>query len=199
MLDTINFKVKKSLSFSGKSRMSLFFNWWWDAKPAKNDEQERKSYLQRALLEEMRQHFIMNNQTKNAERKYDYDVIYTDLMDRIKAIGAIYAELDWENGKYIFPNAERKKDAWKAIENYYDYVVRHKEFLEDQPQLKNELAAKLFEYGTNEKFLFDWHYWQLFRRNLTDDLTNQTKALEEIKHGVCSDDEDDDSSDYEIL
>ena len=72
--------------------------------------------------------------------------------------------------------------------------MANKAFIEDHEALKMAVAQRIFGFAENEGWWFDWHHFQLFRRNLREDFYQQTKCLDIIQNGDPS---DDDTSDWD--
>jgi len=167
--------------------MSFLFGWFWSDKAVNAEEESRAAATQRALFAELNQVFQDCGLAKFAERKYDYDEVYDALTQILEKVDASYVNTRLVGGHWQFPTEEQRAQCKTFSEQYLDTIVKHKNFIEDNAILKLAIAKKILSFAEFEQFDFDWHYWQLFRRNLHDDLENQAEALHMIEH-------DDDSS-----
>lgn len=168
--------------------MSLVWNWFWA------DKKKAPASVHDSLFREMRQVFDAKEITAKAERKYDYDKVFDTLCHDLDVVNDLYEALG-DN----FPSAADKARLGEAIGHYFDDVVKHKEFIFDNPILKMAVARRLLQHADREGFVFDWHYWQLFRRDLHRDTLAPTIALDIIENGEpdSSSSEDDEWSDSE--
>jgi hypothetical protein len=162
--------------------MSFLYGWFWSTKAVDGDEAERASRAQREVFEEMKQVFQECGLAELAERKYDYDAVIDELNEVIARADAAYENITIKNGKCVFPSEAIRARIKRLSEEYLDVVVRHKAFVYDHELLKIAVAKKIMDYHDLEGFDFDWHYWQVFRRSLAEDLPNRTQALEIIKN-----------------
>jgi hypothetical protein len=133
--------------------------------------------------------------TEWSEQKYRYDDVVHELSEILDRLGNSYEGLKSLNGHCVFPTEVDRARVKNLAEEYLDAVVRHKDFIQDHDILRNAVAKKIMSYVEFEQFCFDWHYWQLFRRNLADDMENQEQALEMIAAAVQTSSDDDDSWD----
>lgn len=172
--------------------MSLFFGWFYSKKAVPEEERDEQSRVQKELFAEMKRYHFDNDQAKFAERKYDYDEIYDILYQGAEQMDSHYGTLDYDLvlKKWVFPSPAQKLACFKACESYLDNCVVHKQFLEDYTILKMAVCRRIMTLADNEGFFFDWHYFQLYRRSLSQDLLQKELALLEIEHGP------EDSSDW---
>ncbi len=177
--------------------MSFLWNWFWSDREIQKDEQEAMLDQQKKLMAEMQRYLLIHNVAPQAERKYIYEEVQNELCDLIDRVYQILGRLEKVDGTYHFRTDAEHQQITQAFECYFDAVVKHKDFVRDNEVLWLAVADKLLEYSSVIT-LFDWHYWQLYRRNLVDDMKNPTKALEEIKRGLYAPAGDDEfSSDEE--
>lgn len=175
--------------------MSLLWNWYWCTTSSKTstepDAAAQQGVNTQKLFAEMKLLFANRNTAYHAERKYDYLQVYQLFCDDLDAVNRLYDGVTCnESGKVVYPSCETKVALGRAIEQYLDHVVANKEFVFDNNVLKMAVAKKLLQYPQKEGFLFDWHYWQLFRRYLEVDMYIPTIALDIIANGESSSSED---------
>jgi hypothetical protein len=150
--------------------MSLLWNWFWTPREIQKDEQEVMLDQQKKLMAEMQRYLNVNGVALQAERRYDYEEAQKELCDLIDAAYKIFGRLSKnEDGLYEFHTKMERVQISKALEQYFDAVVRHKDFVRDNEVLWLAVADKILEYASTI-CVFDWHYWQLYRRNLTEDM-----------------------------
>jgi hypothetical protein len=179
--------------------MSFLFRWFWSSKPVTAEEQDTTAELHRSLFRELRETFETYDIADHAERRYDHEVVYDKLNEIIERVESTYegAEIIMEKAGepvLIFPTEQQRAQCLKFTTEYLDALVRHKEFVFDNEVMVVPLARKLLKYTAVEGFNFDWHYWQLFRRNLQNDLQDEEAALAAIAESIENDSEDDEFS-----
>jgi len=161
--------------------MSFLFGWFWSDKKVEQFEAEQASNVQHLLMKELHNVFSASDLKKWAERKYDYEKVYEELVSILDSIDKCYHKARLHNGKWFFASDEIRDQCRNLCEKYFDAVIRNKEFVEDNEVLRLAVARKLLEYAALEGFRFDWHYWQLYRRIIEDDLLDQDTALSAIE------------------
>jgi len=161
--------------------MSFLFGWFWSNKAVGQDEAEKAATMQRELFQEMKEVFEECELQEWSERRYDYDHVVHELTEILDRVEHSYEGLEVSDGHIVFPDDVTRVRVHRLAEEYLDAVVRNKDFVYDHDVLKNAVARKIMSYVEFEEFHFDWHYWQLFRRNLAEDLENKDAALEAIE------------------
>lgn len=173
--------------------MSLFFGWFWSNKKPTEAEQSSGRSLHQELMAELKECFDENGLADWAERRYDYDAVYDKLRDILDRVDESYVGCEYHDGQWTFPSLEAREQCRKVAREYMDALVDHQDFVLDHGNLTLAMARKVHSYATDEGFLFDWHYFQLFRRHLDHDLKQSSVALREIALASGMDpDQDDD-------
>lgn len=157
--------------------MINFFNYHW-AKPKENDEIDIELPLK--LLQEMKKYHYDNETKEHAERKYDYDEVFVSLTNLIDDVRNAYTGCSFKGNVPVFTLKQRQA-VKELTEKYLDACVRNKEFVFDHEPLKVSLGRRLIHLANNEGFVFDWHYWQLFHRDLKKDMLDEDNSLYEIE------------------
>jgi len=162
--------------------MSFLFGWFWSDKAVDAEEESRAAETQRALFQELNQVFETRELAEFAERKYDYEEVHDTLTQILENVEKSYEGAKIVGGHWVFASPDQREACKKYSEKYLDTIVKHKDFIEDNTILKLAIAKKIMSYAEFEEFHFDWHYWQLFRRLLNEDIKNQSVALGMIEH-----------------
>jgi len=97
---------------------------------------------------------------------------------------------------------ECRADLIATFGQWIDLMVRHKSFVDEDPEFKEDMKRILLEmYADPDQRAmlppFDWHYWQLFRETLPEVNSDKEKVVAKELFVIHVDD-DDDSSDNEL-
>lgn len=157
--------------------MLNFFNYYW-TKPKDGDEIDKD--LPMKLLQELKKYHYDNETKEHAERKYDYDEVFIKLTNLIDEVRNAYTGCSFKGNVPVFTSAQRQV-VKELTEKYLDACVINKQFVFDHDALIVSLARRLIHLALNEGFLFDWHYWQLFHRELSKDMLDEDQSLLEIE------------------
>lgn len=180
--------------------MSLVWNWFWSNKKVDESEKKQEVERQRQLFSEMKRYFVEKEVTRRAERKFDFDQVYETFCDNASRLVQTENGLTWDNDVIIYKNEEERKRVREAIVRYFDFVVSNKEFFLISFPLKQLILLKLLTHPKREDVTLDWHYWQLFQRDIHADLQNTSEAMAIIlkdENMALNDDEFSSSSEEE--
>lgn len=146
-----------------------------------NPSEEEKLDPPQRVLQEMKRYHYDNDVKAHAERKYDYDDVYELLTNKIEELAQTYNGCLIVGKEVTYKSETHKQLAKKKECEYLDLIVSHKQFVFDHPKLKRDLAERIINLNKYYGMCFDWHYLQLFHRDLNEDtLNNKADVLNQI-------------------